>query len=868
MAQRFLPPRPRAAIQQTPTTGVVQDFGLPVTPVKKVILPPTPVESKIETIVSRTPVVGRGLPPRGNVNVVAQQTTRVIPPPSMVVKPSTPVRVPLPVRSLDITKPITPVRVPLPITSKVSTTIVKPSTPVRVPAPTLKKTEEVKVSRPSWGMSEKDTEAIIKMLSGTDPVVGIGAPTGSGKSTTMVEKIVKTGAVVYVVEPTVVACQSLRDYMAPRLGQDNVATAAEGNVRYNNPKLKAMREGRKVANLQMGTQLVYCTSGHMRRIFFDIIEQAKTKGFDSVDLTFCDVLMLDEAHGGTLDVTVIMALWKLALESRAIVPKLVLASATMVMDATPFPRAPFYDIKIPGYPVTVEYAPNDYKIDSNELYQDTGKAVLRKHKSTPIETTIINGQKRGSTWMVFCPGMAEIENVMGVLQPETEEEGVEFKGDSTLKVLKAHSKNTPEEMKMIFDPVPEGVRHVIVATNIAEMSITIENLSGIFDTMTEKVGETSQSGGFRLATHNISKSSAEQRKGRTGRTCPGFCYRMCTKTYFDKLESHRPDEIKRVPLHTIIIETLNAGLDPATVYADISLSRLKQTLKLLKMLEMVEDVKEQSRVTKMGKFAAELPLSVRSSAVLWHWIESGRPLFPAISAVTLIDCYGPSYFWYPAKGKMDIQKYAAVREAHYEKYFKEYEGNSELEVLLKMWLVLVEEFKGVHPKTKQLATFNWEHSLNNKKVSEAFNIARQVRNTLLGMKHIVDIGPFNPTNVIEAITPILQKVYSDQIFMEDFRPEMYSNSTLGMYKLDTRNSPMQNGPPPAKILIALITAEIAGRGPKPMRLISLSHPIYKTFDDVLARDDEVNSDEESEVDRIMDKVGMNKLNEMFLFGDN
>ena len=87
--------------------------------------------------------------------------------------------------------------------------------------------------------------------------------------------------------------------------------------------------------------------------------------------------------------------------------------------------------------------------------------------------------------------------------------------------------------------------------------------------MTEKYTKSTPSGGEILTLDNISRSSAKQRAGRTGRVCPGKVTRMCTENYFNssKMEEQRLPEIRRVPLHNMIIKVLSVGLDPSIVFS-------------------------------------------------------------------------------------------------------------------------------------------------------------------------------------------------------------------------------------------------------------------------------------------------------------
>src|SRR5690606_5428832 len=137
------------------------------------------------------------------------------------------------------------------------------------------------------------------------------------------------------------------------------------------------------------------------------------------------------------------------------------------------------------------------------------------------------------------PGSAEVESVTASLQ-ELLKDAIPGK---TATIIPAFGALKQEDIAMIYKQTAPTERKIVIATNIAEMSITITDVGHVIDTMVEKRAETSQSGGFRLSTHYISKDSAKQRAGRTGRTRSGICYRLSTQERYESLEEHRPPEI-------------------------------------------------------------------------------------------------------------------------------------------------------------------------------------------------------------------------------------------------------------------------------------------------------------------------------------
>ena len=133
---------------------------------------------------------------------------------------------------------------------------------------------------PTWSFSGDDTQKILELIAG-NPVCGVIAPTGSGKSTTLIEAIYRNDVRIFVVELTIPAVENLYRYMAARLGKENVGWAAEGNVHYDQT-----------------SKLVYCTAGHMRRKMLNLFEAGRIR---TESINFCDVLVIDEAHAGGLD---------------------------------------------------------------------------------------------------------------------------------------------------------------------------------------------------------------------------------------------------------------------------------------------------------------------------------------------------------------------------------------------------------------------------------------------------------------------------------------------------------------------------------------------------------------------------------------
>jgi len=646
------------------------------------------------------------------------------------------------------------------------------------------------MSRVWKGITEDDTKSIIKLMTSNLPVI-VSCPTGSGKSTILVKAFEEAGAKIFITEPTIPAVGNLYEQMEKTYGK-KVGKASDSEIQYNSD-----------------TKIVYCTAGHLKRKLMSYFIKGVPKAWD-----FCSVLMIDEAHNGSLDNDILISLWRYAMNSGVKVPRLVLASATIDIESFSF-RTSIYRVEIPdSYKVEIFYHDNNFKPEDKQLYPTTAFVINKFHMENPMKET-----DSACIWLAYAAGSKEVDIIANGV--------IELAPVGSIEVLTEHSKLDPAERRKIFEPVPIGKRRLIVATNSAESSITINNLSGIFDTLTEKFSNTSTSGGLRLTLGNISKASADQRKGRTGRTCDGFCYRMCTREYYEKLEIKREKEIFRIPIHDTIIEVLSMGLDPRKLFdKQIEPARLDSSIQLLLSLKMIyADTKGVAglNVSDCGRLAAKLPLSVYSSACLYEWQEKRLPMFPGIVIMSIIDKYD-SFYYYPKKtSDMSDMDYKATRDAHYEKYFKDYEAEHDLEILIKLWGNLMEVFDGPWAEKSLVREVCAKKSLNAKKIREILKVVVQIME-IFGLSDD-DIGPFLGKDALKFLSPILTKIFSSQILSLQPRGSYLDIKTRDEYTLDNKLVLKPQSLKKLSSIIVLSKTEIEVSKGRLIRIISLSHPI-------------------------------------------
>ena len=510
-------------------------------------------------------------------------------------------------------------------------------------------------------------------------VIVVESPTGSGKTTQLPLILYRAGfgqnGIIGVTQPRRIAAVSVSEYIANQIG-DKVPGMVGYKMRFEDQTIP-------------DTRIKIMTDGIL-------LQELKADNM----LSAYSVIMVDEAHERSLNIDFILGLLKQILEARPDF-KVIISSATINAEifSTYFNGCPVVHIETQMYPVQVIYdAPP--QVSKEEALQDK------------IEDIVIRTLESGRTGdiLIFLSGEKPIKECLARLA------GCPV--NKRLHLLPLYGRLSKEEQERVFDPPPEGKSKVVIATNIAETSVTIDGITTVIDSGLAKMNyynpKTYTSS---LIEGPISKASCNQRKGRAGRTQPGVCYRLYSKKDFDHRDLFTLEEIYRTDLSEVVLRMAELGIYDVEDFDFISPPGSQGIIGALETLLLLDAINHDRELTEIGRMMVEFPLIPRHSRMI---VEAIRRYPDVLEEVLIASAFLSTHtpFLLPPGDELE------ARHAHH--HFSDPAGD------FVSYLNLFRAFLKQRD-SKRRERFCTQYYLDVKVMSEIVNIKQQLEEIVSGM---------------------------------------------------------------------------------------------------------------------------------------
>lgn len=515
---------------------------------------------------------------------------------------------------------------------------------------TVTRTPEIQEARLKLPVVSEE-QRLMEAIHNNDIVVICGA-TGSGKTTQVPQFLFEAGygspdsptpGMIGITQPRRVAAVSMSRRVAEELGDHSGAVAYQ--IRF---------EG----TVDSKTGIKFMTDGVLLR---EIAQDITLRKYSAI--------IIDEAHERSVNTDILIGMLsrviklrtELAQEDPTLKPlKLVIMSATLriedlTMNSTLFPTPPpVLEVEGRQHPVTVHFSRRTYP----DYVEEAFRKISRGHRKLPPggflvfltgRNEIIQLSKRlkaafGGLHSAEGPKVqisandapVEVEDIeFGDVDDGADEEVDEFPSDDEdeeefqieddqqeaplkMQILPLYSLLPTREQMRVFEPAPEGTRQIILATNVAETSLTIPGTRFVFDCGRSKERHYDRLSGVQSYDIGwISKASANQRSGRAGRTGPGHCYRLYSSAVYERdFQAFADPELLRMPIEGVVLQLKAMNLQNVVNFPFPTPPDRHSLGKAEKLLTYLSALSTDGQVTQIGKTMSVFPLSPRFARIL------------------------------------------------------------------------------------------------------------------------------------------------------------------------------------------------------------------------------------------------------------
>jgi ATP-dependent helicase HrpA len=443
----------------------------------------------------------------------------------------------------------------------------------------------------------REGERIVELIR-RHQVVVIAGETGSGKTTQLPKLCLAAGrgaaGLIGCTQPRRIAARAVARRVAQELSVE-LGGAVGFQVRFNETvsersHIKFMTDGILLAEIQSDRYL-----------------------------SAYDTLIIDEAHERSLNIDFLLGYLKRLLPQRRDL-KLIVTSATIDTErfAKHFDDAPVLSVEGRGYPVEVRYRPPGEEMGSESLPGEERRKPGKSRSENDSDPSVdpvsaivsavdeITREDRLGDVLVFLPGEREIRDVHQALERRKYRE---------TEVLPLYARLSARDQDRVFNPGPK--RRIVLATNVAETSLTVPRIRYVIDPGDARVKRYSPRAKLdRLHIEPISQASADQRKGRCGRIAAGVCFRLYAEADYLSRPRYTDPEILRASLANVILRMLALGLGRVEDFPFLDPPDARAITDGWQQLQELGAVDKERHLTPIGRTLARLPVDAKLARML------------------------------------------------------------------------------------------------------------------------------------------------------------------------------------------------------------------------------------------------------------
>ncbi|MEO5345480.1 MAG: ATP-dependent RNA helicase HrpA [Magnetococcus sp. YQC-9] len=553
------------------------------------------------------------------------------------------------------------------------------------------------------------------------PVIIVRGATGSGKTTQLpkicLELDLSATGMIGITQPRRIAARSIADFLRQDLNDPDRLIGHK--IRFNDhtaPEtlVKIMTDGILLAEIQSDRLLSRYAA-----------------------------LVVDEAHERSLNIDFLLGLIKQILTRRPEF-KLIISSATLDADkfSRHFGNAPIIEVSGRTFPVETRYRPRLVEADEESDLEEAEEQSLEQ--ATLAAVAELSRPGMHGDILVFLPGEQQIREIGETLSKSV--------GIGT-EILPLFARLPGADQQRIFQTGSQ--RRIILATNVAETSITVPGVRYVVDSGLVRISRISERSRIqRLPVEKNARASADQRQGRCGRVADGICIRLYSEEDYLARPQFTDPEILRTPLDAVILQmkALRIGEIESFPFVDPPASRaISQGMRFLEEIGAIDD---EGQLTSIGKQLARLPVPPGLGRILLEGGKRGRlqEMLVLVAALCI-----------PDPREEPLERRDAARQAH----ARHRDPNSDFIGLINVWK-FIRQGRIDHPSNNGFRRFLKENFLSRVRVREWQEIHAQLEEMCLQMGHRANETEATYAEIHQALLPGLLGQIGSKLDQREF----------------------------------------------------------------------------------------------------